>query len=75
VLDPAALAGNEAFAQSMRAWTTHYYTAAGEHGRIPGERAAELRAAAQQDGIEIEDALLTLLVELGRTAGAQFPAV
>jgi LDH2 family malate/lactate/ureidoglycolate dehydrogenase len=75
VLDPAALAGQEAFWQSMREWTTHYYNAAGAHGRIPGERAAELRAAAQTGGVEIEDALLALLAELGRTAGAQFPAV
>jgi LDH2 family malate/lactate/ureidoglycolate dehydrogenase len=75
VLDPAALAGEEAFAQSMREWTTHYYAAAGEHGRIPGERAAQLRAEAQTKGIEIEDGLLALLVELGRTAGADFPAI
>jgi LDH2 family malate/lactate/ureidoglycolate dehydrogenase len=75
VLDPAALAGKEEFAQTMRAWTTHYYSAAGAHGRIPGERAAQLRELAQTRGIEIEDALLALLVELGRTAGAPFPAV
>lgn len=49
------------------------YSAAGAHGRIPGERAAELRAAAKLNGIEIEDALLALLVELGATAGAPFP--
>jgi LDH2 family malate/lactate/ureidoglycolate dehydrogenase len=75
VLDPAALAGAEAFAQTMRAWTTHYHAAAGAYGRIPGERAAELRAAAAQDGVEIEDALLALLVSLGATAEAPFPAV
>ena len=74
VLDPAALAGQEAFAQSMRDWTAHYCNAAGAHGRIPGERAAELRAAAQSGGVEIEDALQVLLVELGGTAGAPFPA-
>jgi len=75
VLDPMALAGEEAFAQSMRAWTTHYHDAAGTHGRIPGERAAELRAAAAQAGVEIEDALYGLLVALGQTAETPFPAI
>ena len=73
VLDPAALAGQDAFDRAMSEWTTHYLAAVGEHGRIPGERAAELRAEAQRDGLEIEEALRLLLLELGRTAGAPFP--
>lgn len=74
VLDPAEIAGPDAFDQTMRDWTSHYHTAAGAHGRIPGERAAELRAAAARDGIKIEEPLRLLLVELGETAGIAFPS-
>ena len=72
VLDPAAIAGQEAFDQTMSAWTAHYHAAVGSHGRIPGERAAQLRAAAERDGVEIESALRALLIELGETAGVAF---
>ena len=72
VLDPAAIAGQEAFDQTMSAWTAHYHAAVGSHGRIPGERAAQLRAAAERDGVEIESALRALLIELGETAGVGF---
>jgi len=75
VLDPAALAGAEAFAQTMRAWATLIIARLGAHGRIPGERAAELRAAAARDGVEIEDALLAAAGRAWRTAEAPFPAV
>jgi LDH2 family malate/lactate/ureidoglycolate dehydrogenase len=58
----------------MREWTSHYLAAVGTHGRIPGERAAELRRQAEQDGLAIEPALMKLLVELGNEAGIAFPA-
>ena len=57
----------------MREWTAHYRAAVAEHGRIPGERAAQLRAEAERDGVEIEGPLRALLVEVGETAGAAFP--
>jgi LDH2 family malate/lactate/ureidoglycolate dehydrogenase len=74
VLDPAAIIGQDAFDQGMRRWTSHYREAVGAHGRIPGERAAELRAKAERDGIAIERALFELLGQLGREAGLAFPA-
>jgi LDH2 family malate/lactate/ureidoglycolate dehydrogenase len=73
VLDPAAIVGQEAFDRGMSEWTAHYLAAVGEHGRIPGERAAQLRAAAERDGVEIEGPLRALLIELGGTAGVAFP--
>jgi LDH2 family malate/lactate/ureidoglycolate dehydrogenase len=73
VLDPAAIAGQDVFDRTMQAWTAHYHAAIGEHGRIPGERAARLRAEAERDGVEIERPLRALLVELGETAGVAFP--
>jgi LDH2 family malate/lactate/ureidoglycolate dehydrogenase len=73
VLDPAAIIGQDAFDQGMRRWTSHYLAAVGSHGRIPGERAAQLRADAQRDGLAIESALFELLVQLGREAGLAFP--
>jgi len=72
LLDPAAIIGQDAFDQGMRQWTSHYLTAVGAHGRIPGERAAQLRAEAARDGIAIEPALADLLVQLGREAGLAF---
>ena len=73
VLDPAAIIGQDAFDAGMRQWTSHYLAAVGAHGRIPGERAAQLRAEAARDGIAIEPALAELLVQLGREAGLAFP--
>jgi len=73
VLDPAAIIGQDAFDEGMRQWTSHYKTAVGAHGRIPGEQAAQLRAEAARNGIAIEPALAGLLVELGREAGLAFP--
>jgi LDH2 family malate/lactate/ureidoglycolate dehydrogenase len=72
VLDPAAIVGQKAFDRSMSEWTAHYLAAVGEHGRIPGERAAELRTKAERDGIEIEGALRALLTDLGGTTGVAF---
>jgi LDH2 family malate/lactate/ureidoglycolate dehydrogenase len=74
VLDPALLIGMDAFDRSMREWTSHYRAAVGAHGRIPGERAAGLRAQAERDGVAIEDELCKLLVDLGTEARAPFPA-
>lgn len=74
VLDPAAIIGKDAFDQSMREWTSHYLAAVGNSGRIPGERAAQLRAQAEREGVAIERNLFELLVELGAEAGAAFPA-
>lgn len=74
VLDPALLVGQEAFDAAMSAWTSHYRAAVGASGRIPGERAAQLRAEGAREGVEIEGALHTLLIELGHAAGAAFPA-
>jgi len=74
VLDPAFILGRDAFDASMREWTSHYLAAVGQHGRIPGERAAELRRQAEQNGVPIEGALLQLLVQLGNEAGVAFPA-
>jgi LDH2 family malate/lactate/ureidoglycolate dehydrogenase len=73
VLDPAEIAGADAFDATMSEWTSHYHAAAGAHGRIPGERAAELRVRTAREGIEIEEPLRVLLVELGETAGVSFP--
>ena len=73
VLDPVALVGREAFDASMREWTGHYRAAVGVQGRIPGERAAELRAKAEREGLAIEPALAQLLIQLGNEAGAAFP--
>ncbi len=74
VLDPAAIVGQDAFEASMREWTGHYRAAVGTHGRIPGERAAQLRQEAERDGLAIEGALLQLLIQLGNEAGVPFPA-
>jgi LDH2 family malate/lactate/ureidoglycolate dehydrogenase len=73
VLDPTAIMGQDAFDAGMREWTSHYLAAAGKHGRIPGERAAELRLEGERNGIAIEGALLKLLVQLGTEAGIAFP--
>jgi LDH2 family malate/lactate/ureidoglycolate dehydrogenase len=72
VLDPAEIAGTDVFEAIMSEWTSHYHAAAGAHGRIPGERAAEMRIRAEREGIEIEAPLRLLLVELGETAGIEF---
>jgi LDH2 family malate/lactate/ureidoglycolate dehydrogenase len=74
VLDPAAIIGQDAFDASMREWTSHYLVSVGKHGRIPGVRAAELRAKAEREGIAVERALVELLVQLGEEAGVPFPA-
>jgi len=74
VLDPAEIAGPDVFDRTMSEWTSHYHAAVGTHGRIPGERAAELRAAAAREGIKIDEPLRLLLVELGETAGVGFPS-
>ncbi|GGI27303.1 MULTISPECIES: Ldh family oxidoreductase [Bradyrhizobium] len=74
VFDPAALIGKDAFDQNMQAWTQRYLAAVGGNGRIPGERAAELRAQADQVGIAIERNLFEQLAELGREGGAVLPA-
>jgi LDH2 family malate/lactate/ureidoglycolate dehydrogenase len=74
VLDPAVIIGQDAFDRTMREWTTHYLAAVGENGRIPGERAAQLRNQAERDGVTIEPALFELLVGVGEEAGAAFPA-
>lgn len=73
VLDPAPIAGRDEFDRTMQEWTAHYRASVGTHGRIPGERAAELRIRAEREGIEIETPLRLLLVELGKTAGVAFP--
>lgn len=74
VLDPALIIGQDAFDQTMREWTTHYLVAVGDNGRIPGERAAQLRRQAERDGVTIEPALFELLIGVGEEAGAAFPA-
>ncbi|MBR0857741.1 Ldh family oxidoreductase [Bradyrhizobium liaoningense] len=74
VLDPATIIGRDAFDQGMREWTRHYLAAVGDNGRIPGERAAELRAQAKRAGIAIERNLFEQLVQLGAEAGAALPA-
>ncbi len=75
VLDPAAIIGKEAFERAMSEWTAHYLAAVGKHGRIPGERAAELRRKAEREGVVLEPALFPMLVELGRQSGAVFPSL
>jgi LDH2 family malate/lactate/ureidoglycolate dehydrogenase len=74
VVDPAALVGQDAFDASTREWTNHYRAAVGTHGRIPGERAAQLRHEAERDGLAIEPALVQLLIQLGNEAEVPFPA-
>ena len=73
VLDPSAIVGQDAYEASMQEWTGHYRAAVGTHGRIPGERAAELRQKAEHEGLAIEPALAQLLIQLGNEAGAPFP--
>jgi LDH2 family malate/lactate/ureidoglycolate dehydrogenase len=73
VLDPAPIIGKEIFLQSMGEWTAHYLAAVGQNGRIPGERAAELRGKAKREGMELEGTLAVILIELGRESGAAFP--
>lgn len=74
VLAPEWVTDGDAFAAGMSAWIGRYAASVGEHGRIPGERAAALTEAAGRSGIDLPGSLHGRLVELAREAGVPFPA-
>lgn len=73
VIDPAIVAGRNAFDRHMSDWLGHYLTAA-PTARYPGLRSAECERDRLATGIPLDDALQATLREIGAAAGVPLSA-
>jgi L-lactate dehydrogenase len=73
VIDPAALAGWDAYLQEMKRFVTHVKAVRRQPGvariRLPGERAFESLRDSETRGVELDDHMLGLMNELARKHG------
>lgn len=72
VINPALVAGAEAYAEHMRGWLAAYRAATGPDARYPGERAAQTEARRLRDGIPLPPAVVAELQQVGEMTGVPF---
>lgn len=74
LIKPSAFAPENAFAEQMRSWTSHYLQNAGENGRLPGGTGPKREDDSRRDGVPLEGELVPVLRRLGERLGVPFPS-